>query len=414
MRYEKCVFKFRQLAILLLFAGVFSPVLLRAQIDPTNRSLIQIGYNQPFEGQSPISAYAFYYYNKPSFLDNSNLTLRLAIAPVYMDSELGIKGLLGPNTDVGIGLAGGGFADSYYEIRQGRYLKAESFDGHGVTGSASIYHLFDPNFKVPLSGILRGEAHYADYVRDDTAQNFVLPNDLTSFNIRTGLRFGGEEPVLIPDVALELSIWYEGELRLNSGDYGFNGDRHVESNSHRFWGRSLFAYTLPESKQRFLISITAGDSANADRFSAYRLGGFLPLASEFPLTLPGYFYQEISATRFALFNANYSVPLDPAKRFSAHLVASTAVVDYLPGLEQPGNWNSGVGGGLSYVSHSGAWQVLLDYGYGFNAIRDSGRGSQSVGLLVQINLESTKTQYYNPNGNSGILRGLGNFMHSFN
>ena len=174
----------------------------------------------------------------------------------------------------------------------------------------------------------------------------------------------------------------------------------------------MFAYTLPESKQNFMVSITAGDSAGADRFSAYRLGGFLPLASEFPLSLPGYYYQELSATRFALFNANYSIPLDPAKRFALTAVGSTAVMEYLPGLEQPGHWNSGVGGGLSYRSSSGAWEVLLDGGYGINAIRTHGRGSETIGILVQINLERTKSQYVVPGEDSGILRGLGNFLHN--
>ena len=405
--------KLRRCLLALFLAGIFSPASIFAQIDPVKRELLQFGYNQPFQGQSPISAYAFYYYNKPSFLDHTNLTLRLAVAPVYIDSELGISHALGPNTDVGIGLAGGGFADSYYEVRKGKYVKEESFIGHGVTGSGSIYHLFDPNEKIPLSGILRGEIHYADYIRDDTAQNFVLPEDLTSFNVRTGFRFGGMEPVLSPALAMELSIWYEGQFRLNSGPYGFNGDRSVESVSHLIWTRGLLAYTLPESKQNFMVSLTAGTSANTDRFSAYRIGGFLPLASEFPLTLPGYYYQELSATRFALFNANYSVPLDPDKRFAFTAVFSTAYMNYLSGLEQPGNWNSGIGGGLSYHSTSDAWRIMLDYGYGFDAIRTSGRGSQSIGVLVQINLERTKSGYYNPNNNNnGILRGFSNFMHS--
>lgn len=400
---------------MILFAAVLLARPACAQIDPTKRELVQLGYNQALEGASPISAYGFYYYNRPSFLDNTNLTLRLAVAPVYVDSELGISHALGENTDVGIGLAGGGFADSYDEVRQGKYLKSESFIGHGFTGSGNIYHLFNPGDRIPLSGIFRGEMHYADYIPDETATNFALPQNLTSFNVRTGLRFGGKEPVMAPDLAMELSIWYEGQFRLNSGGYGFNNDRHVNSVSHLFWARALLAYTLPESKQNFLVSLTGGTSIDTDRFSAYRLGGFLPLASEFPLTLPGYFYQELSATRFALLNANYSIPLDPAKRFALTAVASTAYLDYLAGFQQPGNWNSGVGGGLSYHSSSDAWQILLDYGYGFDAIRTHGRGAQTVGILVQINLERTKSKYYNPNdSNTGILHGLSNFLRSIN
>ena len=62
--------------------------------------------------------------------------LRLAVAPVYLDSELGFVNGLGPNTDLGIGVAGGGFADSYNEIRGGTYYPSESFEGNGVEISA--------------------------------------------------------------------------------------------------------------------------------------------------------------------------------------------------------------------------------------------------------------------------------------
>ncbi len=408
------MFKRRLCLLALILLCALGSQAVRAQIDPVKRDLIQLGYNQPFEGQSPLAAYAFYYYNRPSFLNDSNLTLRLAVAPVYLDSELGIRNLLGENTDLGIGLAGGGFADNYYEVRKGKFLQPESFSGDGARASLSLYHLFNPGQRLPLNGILRGEAHYANYIRDnDTAPNFVLPNDLTSFNVRTGLRLGGQEPVIIPEVALELSVWYEGSFRMNSGNYGFDGDRQVEANSHLFWSRALFAYTL-ESKQHFMVSVTAGTSANADRFSAYRIGGFLPLASEFPLTLPGYYYQELSATRFALLNANSALPLDILKRFASTAVGSVAVMDYLPGLEQPGHWNSGAGGGLSYRSASDLWEIILDYGYGFNAIRTDGRGAQNIGLLIQINLERTKSPLFSPGENNPIIRGLDSFLHVFN
>jgi hypothetical protein len=267
--------------------------------------------------------------------------------------------------------------------------------------------------------MLRGEAHYANYVRDsDTDPNFILPQDLTTFNVRTGLRLGGMEPLMLPDVAMELSIWYEGQFRENYGYYGDSvngsaGDRQVQAASHLFWARALFAYTLPKSKQNFLVSLTAGTSSSPDRFSAYRLGGLLPLASEFPLTLPGYYYQEISASRFALLNGNYSIPLDAKKRWALSADASVAVVDYLPGLEQPGQWNSGVGGGITYRSNSGAWQAMLDYGYGFQAIRDQGRGGQSIGILIQLNLIRTDNEYYNP-GENIFIRGMDRFIRSFN
>src|SRR5205085_36606 len=75
--------------------------------------------------QAPIAGYAFYYLNRPEFL-REDLTLRMAIAPVYFDSELGFSHALGPNTDLGLGVAGGGFAESYNEVRGGRFIPKES------------------------------------------------------------------------------------------------------------------------------------------------------------------------------------------------------------------------------------------------------------------------------------------------
>jgi hypothetical protein len=366
-----------------------------AQIDPARRDLVQFGYNAAFEGQQPLAAYAFYYHNQPDFL-HTNLTLRLAVAPVYLDSELGFVSLFGPNTDLGIGLAGGGFGDDYNEIRGGKFLPGESFEGDGGEISASVYHLFNPGDKIPLNFVLRGTAHYSFFSRNsDTAPNFQLPADHGDFSVRTGLRWGGVEPTLFPPLAMELSVWYEGHLRSDSGSYGFDGDRAFNEQSHLFWAEAALAYTLPKSQQSFYARLTAGTSVDADRFSAYRLGGFLPLIAEYPLSLPGYYYQEISARQFALFNANYLLPLDKEKRWNIDVNAASAFVDYLPGESQPGHWLNGVGGGILYHSPSDRWKIMLDYGYGIDAIRSHGRGANSVGVLVQFDLGKKRSQNFN-------------------
>jgi hypothetical protein len=372
----------------------FLPLLASAQIDPVARDLVQFGYNQAFEGHAPLAAYAFYYHNQPDFFC-TNLTLRLTIAPVYVDSNLGFVNGLGPDTDFAIGLAGGGFADSYNEIRDGTYYPSESFEGNGVEISSSVYHRFNPAEEIPLNYILRGTVHYADYNRySDTAQNFQLPNNHADFSVRTGLRWGGVEPTLFPPLAMELSVWYEGHLRTDPGTYGINNSDELESQSHLFWSEAALAYTLPKSQQSFYLRLTAGTSVDADRFSAYRLGGFLPLISEFPLSLPGYYFQEISAQRFVLLNANYLVPLDPGKLFDLNLNASTAVVDYLPGESQPGSSLSGVGGGILYHTPSNRLKFMLNYAYGIDAIRSNGRGASSIGVLMQIDLGRMNSQKF--------------------
>jgi len=204
---------------------------------------------------------------------------------------------------------------------------------------------------------------------------------------------------------MELSGWYEAQARSSSGTYGF-GDRRLEQISHLFWGRALLAYTLPEWKHNFNISLTLGTSLDADRFSAYRLGGVLPLAAEFPLTLPGYYFQEISARQFALLGLNYSLPLDRKDRWALNALVTTAAVEYTPGVEQPGHWHSGVGGGLRYRSPSNAWQLLVGYAYGIDAIREGGRGAHSVGFLLQFDLDRAHVALFEPGENPMRSRGL--------
>ena len=392
----------------LALAGVMR---LDAQIDPVPRELIQLGYNQPLQGRAPISGYAFYYRNTPTFLHSSNLTLRLAVAPVYLDSELGISGVGTPSTDIGLGLSGGGFADSYSELQEGKFERRESFLGHGGEFSTSIYHRFNPTGRIPLYLVVRGAAHYTAYVEDDkTDDNFELPQDQTTFRIRSGLRWGGQEPVMLAALALELSGWYETEIRLHPSHYGYANDREVNEDAHLFWGRAMFAYTLPESRHNFSVSLTAGTSVHADRLSAYRLGGLLPLAAEFPLTLPGYYFQEISAKDFGLLAGIYSVPIDADQRWSFAATAAVAGVEYIDGLEQPGKWHSGVGGGILYRSASGSWQVLVSYAYGIQALRDGNRGAHSVGFLMQFDLGRTRQSLFDPGDNPNRSRGLQRFI----
>ena len=175
----------------------------------------------------------------------------------------------------------------------------------------------------------------------------------------------------MPNMAMEVSAWYEGRYRLSPMAYGFNDDRRIEPNSQLFWGRALLIYNKPHSAERFIAVLTGGTSIRADHFSAYRLGGDLPMAAEFPLSLPGYYYEEISARRFTLLGGSYIVPLSRDKQtWTASVTASTALVDYAPGFNQRGRSHSGIGLGVAYLFENYdledfAWDSLQPYGNDF-------------------------------------------------
>ena len=360
-----------------------------AQLDPEPRQLLHIGYNQPLHNDGPSAAYVFYYWNMPN-VPSTNQVLRLAIAPTYLDGELGFKGVLGENTDLGVGVFGGGFANSYDEVRRGNYFRDESFDGHGGGANVSVYHLFNPGRTVPLNGVLRASVDYRTFDdTGDTAKTFVLPNDQPFVTLRAGFRYGGQEPLLFPRLGMEISAWYELEHRTDGGRYGFARDRQLEETSHRFLGRAQLTYTLPRSEHNLMVGLMGGAVLNADRFSAFRIGGALPFTSEFPLYLPGYFYQELSAKNFGLAYGMYSIPFGLSKQWNVMAIAATAVVDYVHGLKQPGDWSSGVGGGVGYTAKNRRWRMMVTSAYGIDAIRSDGRGGYNAGMMFQYNFGKT-------------------------
>lgn len=401
--------RLRRIAGVALLAGA-AALPAAAQLDSERRQLLQLGFNQAIEGRGPLAAYAYYYLNAPHFLSPQR-TLRLVVAPGYADSELGFQKALGEKTDLGVGLAGGALADSHTEIRQNRYIKEESFRGDGLRTALGLYHDFPPFGPVPLAGIVRVEGHYAKFTRDKTTDpGFALPEPQSEINTRAGVRLGGKEPLLSPSLAMEVSAWYEGRYRLAPMAYGYAGDRRVERDSQLLWARALLIYNKPDSEKRFIAVISGGEALRADRFSAYRLGGDLPMAAEFPLSLPGYYYDEIRARRYGLIGGSYIVPLSRDRRtWTASLTASTALVEYAPGSDQRGKTHTGVGAGAAYLSRSKAWQVLGGYGYGINAARGHGNGGHTVGLLVQFDFQHAQVPFFHPaDSNQGLhhlLRG---------
>jgi hypothetical protein len=175
-----------------------------------------------------------------------------------------------------------------------------------------------------------------------------------------------------------------------------------------FWATALLAYTMTNSGQSFYVNLTAGTSLDTDRFSAYRLGALLPLVSEFPLSVPGYYYQEISTRQFVLLGGNYTIPLDKKDHWNVNINAATAGVSYLDGLKQPGDWISGVGAGVLYQTST--MKIMTGYAYGIDAIRDGGRGAHSIGILFQFDLGHAKQSLFNP-GELSRWRGWGRMFN---
>ena len=219
----------------LVASGLLAGLNCSAQIDPEHRSLLELGYDQPLAGTGPQGVYTYYYYNNPDIF-STNLDLRVAAAPAYVDGELGFKQLLSPTTDVGLGFYGGFFGDNYYEVRQGQFYKNQSFNGDGGGLALSVYQNLNPGMLIPVNVILRGGMHYSTYTdTSKTADLFELPDNQFYLFTRTGIRVAGKEPVLFPDLGLELSVWFERQWRLTSDQYGYGDTLSISPNVNLYW-----------------------------------------------------------------------------------------------------------------------------------------------------------------------------------
>jgi hypothetical protein len=363
----------------------------QAQIDPAPRQLLNLGVDSSLHDQGPMGAYAFYYWNMPN-VPTTNEVLRFAIAPVYIDSDLGFKNLLGDHTDLAVGAFGGLYANSYQEVDAGDWKKDESFDAANAGARVSIYHLLNPGGTIPLTFVARESVNYVSFMEGrSTSEAFELPQNQPILTTRAGFRWGGMEPVLTPKLAMEVSGWYEMDNRTDSGSYGFGDDRRLETTTQRIFGRMQFHYLTLETHNYIIFSLQGGVNLNPDRLGCFRLGGMLPYTKEFPLLIPGYYFQELSAKSFGLVNLYYGVPLDSARNWNWFGTGAAGVVDYVDTTGQPGAFNSGVGTGLAYIPTSRRWKLLTEFGYGFEAERSNGRGGYSIGFAFQYNFGAVET-----------------------
>ncbi|HXT01929.1 MAG TPA: hypothetical protein VN915_14735 [Elusimicrobiota bacterium] len=371
-----------------VFLALAAPA--RAQIDPQRRVLLLGGYEQGLLAPGPVAPYAYAYMNVPEVAGSSS-ALRLVVAPVYVDSEMGFLNVIGKHADAGVGFSGGGYAFGQTEVRRGDEKRGESFTGHGGGPSLSLYPKLGKIGPVPINGYLRGAASWADYRRNyATAPEFVLPPNEWTGILRFGIRAGGRPPGLDQAPSGEVSVWYEARDREHGGAYGYNGDRVAERATHLYWTRLLFAYDFPDDR-RLGVDMNFGAGTGVDRFSAYRVGGMLQNNAEFPMSVPGYFSQEIAAEKVAHVWLRFGKSLTNERRIVFNWFAGGAVIKPVPTTDAGGAQHAGVGMGVEFLPkrEGGALRGMLSFGYSPTAVRGDHRGGEGVALSMELNLGTT-------------------------
>ena len=347
-------------------------------MDAESRTLFEAGAETPLRGNGPLTGYGYLFFTRPHFLDQ-DLYLRLVIPPGYLISELILDHWPSQNSAIGIGVSGGLWAESQVEFRDGRFEKDESFSGDSAGGTLA-YYLRGPKIfgLVPLEGQIRANPKYVWYDRtSDTSRRFRLPENSAIYDGRAGVRLGGVPPELVPNAALEFSLWHAVSYRDNAGRYGLP-ERPQESEhlTQRTWTRLGAIYTFWGTQASAFLN--AGIAEDTDPLSAFRLGGGLRLRAEFPLRLHGYNVEEIFARRYWLLNASYRFPIWPRQdRVHLEVLGDYARVDYVRDHALPHSGLAGVGVSLS-VALTKRITLVVGYGYGIDAPRNGGFGGHEV------------------------------------
>lgn len=367
----------------LLAVGLLAAAPARAQIDDSRRLLLELGYEDGLGNPGPSAPYAFLYLNRPRVAGPGS-ALRIAVAPVYADAELGLPGVLGADTDLGLGLSGGGFAFGQAQVDRGDEKRGEAFLGHGGGPSISLYPRIAKLGPVPVSGVFRAAMSYTDYQRTSrTDADFQLPPDQWAVTARAGIRAGGVEPGLDKGRAAEASAWLEKRVRDKPAAFGYEDDRTVARSVNLFWSRLHVSLPGP-LETRVSGGLNAGAGGHVGRLSAYRLGGMGTQTAEFPLVIPGYFSQEISAVRFFHGWAQTAFPWRGSKRLFVVLSIAAAGVKPAPGTDPGSAQHVGYSAGLSHSPKKGGLHGQILYGYSPTALRGGRRGAHAFALTAEI------------------------------
>ncbi|WP_243374259.1 hypothetical protein [Geotalea sp. SG265] len=352
-----------QIALFLCF--LMLPVQAHGEIDPERRTNLEVGGAGPLNSSGPLGGYGMLLINRPHFRDPD--TYVLAIVSPYLFGEAIRDKWPSEGHAVGFSLGGGFLANNFDQIRNGRFQRSESFRGDGGDAALS-YYLRPPPIagELPVDGILRFGTRYALYQRGSaTDPDFRLPADTFIHTARVGIRVGGVPPELLPEKALELSLWHEVDYRVKTGTYGLPGRvRETEHLTQQSWAR-LGGIMPTWGNQSASVMISAGTSGKSDELSCYRMGSGLRFQNEFPYILHGYYFQEVFARSFFLLNTSYRLtPIPDIKRLQLQLNYDYALVRYLSGHELPRNSLNGLGLDLILLLKNG---ITLTVGYGFGA-----------------------------------------------
>jgi hypothetical protein len=355
-----------------------------AQVDIEHRRdlIIQSSF-AVYQSEQPPAVFGVFWFNENN-CPWTNTALRVLFAGIYGDVELSKFLSFQPTTAIGAGVGGGAYLDSLTPYEKGERLSHQQFYGDSANARFFVNQMIPNSAEIPLNLRATYQVKGNSYRDGSGTQNYTLPDNYLTQVLRAEFRFGGVVPGLMAEKGGEVYLALEAAYRSGFDAFGPDGALfEEESNYQRVYGS--VSYRLPLGKTLLMARATGGLGESLDVLSSYKLGGHLTGVDQLVYMIHGYYVREIFADDFGLVNLQVRVPLLPESKLTGHLYADHAVANQFdPRTGKVDEWHNffGVGAGLSFFA---PWQtrVLVNYGYGFNAIRNGDRGGHEVGLTLE-------------------------------
>jgi hypothetical protein len=352
-----------------------------AQVDIEHRRvlMLQTGYSA-INSDETLSGFGAFWFNENHY-PTTNTAFRFIYAGIYLDAELSYFVAGNTNTTIGLGAGGGVFSDGLTPYRDGYLLSEQTVYGDSANARVFVNQSIPNPTPLPLN--LRATYVVAGqfYRRTDDTAIFTVPSDHLVQTALAELRFGGIEPGLTARRGAELYVAAEANYRNGFDAFGPLGAEYpVESKYTRLFGS--LALKLPVGQTTVFGRLGGGLGDNLDAISAWKLGGNILNLDAYTLTLHGYYTREILARDFGIANVVVSQKLTDWHDLTGHLYADWAIAHTV--APQDGDWHNytGVGVGLGFRT---IWDnnVLLSYGYGFNALRNGSHGGHEIAIALE-------------------------------
>jgi hypothetical protein len=353
-----------------------------AQVDVEHRRLLTLQSGMSvYHSEEALNGYGFFWFNENHF-PWDRTALRLNYAGIYLDTELSYFLPVETVTAVGIRLGGGVYCDDVNPYIQGERIASQEFRGDAGLVSVFVNHeVLKIAGQLPLNVRATYEARRTSYRKTSHTSDFVLPPDFFTHTVQGEIRLGGIEREITSRQGLVAYVLADANYRDDFQAFGPVGALFPKYSDYQRLLAQLGA-KIPIDNTTWFLLFTGGTGHHLDELSAYRLGGNIVNADPVIYTLHGYYTKEFFARDFGLVNFEVRQEINEQYRVTLHFYADCAAEQSVLPDQTNKRVLPGLGAGIGFRSF---WEtdVLLSYGYGFNAVRDGDRGGHEVAIGLE-------------------------------